>query len=323
MLVRAVAQQHISQPSFILQPYIADSRPLVLSHCSCISLPLQAYSVIPISSMYPHGSSRPDHFKYDMSFQSSAGEGGTSRASHSDINEHPDPTHEFPPVQGHIVRSSSVLLPQTHSQIQPTLVPEILSLVSEQTYSGKPDLYQHSHLHPAAHTLTFDSFERSTAASEYSYSDADYDNRHVSVPVPHYGSHMEIETYMSNTSSEPARVSQHPYVQVHRPTAAHRHSYHTSFSSPSDPSLHAPSQPQQQADPRPTPHAISSLSNVNIEAGTYRKQRTRKPFEPDRRLEVRRVRQTGACFRCRWLKKPVSYHFFCGQSSWMVDMDSY
>ena len=199
-----------------------------------------------------------------------------------------------------------MLLPQTDPQLQSTFDPEILSLGGEQTFSGMPDLHQHSHLHPAAHALTFDSFERSTAASEYSYSDTGYGNGLVNEPGPHYGGHMEMESYISDTGTEPARVLQHPYIPVHRPTFTPRHSYHTSFSSPSTPSLHAPSQPEQQAKLTPTPHTISLLQNVNIEAGTHRKQRTRKPFEPDRRLEVRKVRQTGACFRCRWLKKPVS-----------------
>ena len=261
--------------------------------------------------MYPHGSNRPDHSEYDMSFQSASAEGNANRSQHtphSDINEHRGPAYVFPPTRDHIIRSSGMLLPQTHSQILSTFGPAMLSLVSEQTYSGMPDLHQHSHLHPAAHTLTFDSFERSTAASEYSYSDAGYDTRLVDEPATHYGSHMETETYVSDTNTESARALQHPYVHIYRPTVAHRHSYHTSFSSPSAPSLRAPSQLEQQAGLTPTPHTISS-PNVNAEAGTHRKQRTRKPFEPDRRLEVRRVRQTGACFRCRWLKKPVSYPF--------------
>ena len=153
--------------------------------------------------MYPYGSSLPDHFKYDMSFQNFSGEDSTSpvqNISHSDINENPDPVYIFPPTRDYIAQNSYMLLLQTHSQMQPTFDSEMLPLVNEQEYNGMPDLHQHSNIHPAAHALTFDSFERSTAASEYSYSDSGYE------PITHYGSHMEVETYTPNTSTEIGRA---------------------------------------------------------------------------------------------------------------------
>ncbi|KAI5795355.1 hypothetical protein DFH27DRAFT_602152 [Peziza echinospora] len=55
-----------------------------------------------------------------------------------------------------------------------------------------------------------------------------------------------------------------------------------------------------------------SSSDVEGENGA-KKQRSRKPFDPERRLEVRNMRQTGACFRCRWLKKPCGVGTPCPQ----------
>lgn len=175
-----------------------------------------------------------------------------------------------------------------------------------------------------SHPMNFNTFERSTAASEYSYSDhhGAGSTRHA---VTRHGSYSPSAEFEAYGFPAPATNAKSNYLEVHSGPSHHGSSsypsliygqLHMQTSSTTGSRVAPPS--ESSSTPQITSGTLLDPASGTLldpaseacldpasEATCARRQRTRKPFEPERRLEVKRMRQTGACFRCRWLKKPV------------------
>jgi len=214
--------------------------------------------------------------------------------------------------------SSPLLAPVTHN-VRYSFPHGPASLqVPAGTYNGMPHLNPYAHVDTSASPLSLGSFERSTAASEYHYSES-YESEvaeHAHI-FSHYGVYKpspEAEPYIFPPN--PPEVQEIPfasYLHVYPGEASHRPS--SSYDSSSHPNVSSEAHMRAGMGEVTLMLGSAALGTTNnasrrpldpeMEGVTARKQKTRKPFEPERRLEVRRMRQTGACFRCRWLKKPV------------------
>ena len=170
------------------------------------------------------------------------------------------------------------------------------------TYGSMPNLHAHPHLTSSSShgPLGLGAFESTTAASEYSYSDG-YESGVTNEMSSRHSSYSPT----SDVYSFPSAQTTQSYLNVGQHTGSSR-SPGMSSRSLSDrrarpSSLSASPNLSYKVTKLPTPDHPSKAGSASV-----KKARSRKPFEPERRLEVRRMRQTGACFRCRWLKKPVS-----------------
>jgi len=220
--------------------------------------------------------------------------------------------------------SSPLLAPVTHNNARCSFPYGSASLqVPAEVCNSIPHLNPYAYVDTSASPLILDSFERSTAASEYHYS-GEYESEvaqhmHMLTREGSYSPSSEAQPCISPPN--PLEIQEMPfesYLHVHPRPGGTSHRPSSSCATSSQPNNYTETNMRAgvgEVALMSAPAALNldsthdaSRGSPDPEMGTIatKKPKTRKPFEPERRLEVRRVRQTGACFRCRWLKKPVS-----------------
>ncbi|KAF8460518.1 hypothetical protein BDZ91DRAFT_419157 [Kalaharituber pfeilii] len=171
------------------------------------------------------------------------------------------------------------------------------------------ELHSDNHIDTFCNHLNFECLEGSTAASEYSYSDG-YESGVANEMANEILSRQSSYSPTSEIYTIPDGSQAASYLPVHSGSGnLSQGVYHSRRSSPSTTSRARTD--SLSTSPSPSHQVTKQLSDSN--EASIKKPRSRKPFEPERRLEVRRMRQTGACFRCRWLKKPCGVGTPCPQ----------